>query len=92
MKMWKTGQIYMKSSVFCLACKHKNESEQNQIYLEMEVPPDGSKLSKYVEELINESSMVQYHCQDGCHGHFQAENRIQIKSCPLSDSEKINHD
>ena len=70
------------NSSMCLACKHKNESEQSQIYLEMEVPPDGSKISEYVEELINMSSIVQYHCQDGCQSYFQAENRTQIKSNP----------
>ena len=48
----------------------------------MEVPPDGSNINEYVEELMNESDIVQYHCQDGCQSNFQAENRIQIKSHP----------
>jgi hypothetical protein len=68
------------TSTMCLACKHRNESEQSQIYLEMEVPPNGSELSDYQEEMINESSRVQYHCQDGCQAHFQAETRSLLKS------------
>ena len=68
------------NSTMCLSCKHRNESEQSQIYLEMEVPPDGSELSDYVEEMINESSIVQYHCQDGCQANFQAETQTMLKS------------
>ena len=68
------------NSTMCLSCKHRNESEQSQMYLEMEVPPDGSELSDYLEEMINESSIVQYHCQDGCQANFQAETRSLLKS------------
>ena len=64
----------------CLKCKHKNSSEQNPIYLEMDVPPNGSKLSNFVEECMTESLIVEYHCQDGCNAYFQAENRRQLKS------------
>ena len=69
----------------CLACKHKNESEQSQIYLEMEVPPDGSNMGEYVEEMINDSCIVQYHCQDGCQAQFQAEKRFMLKSVNKSE-------
>ena len=44
------------------------------------MPPDGSELSDYVEEMINESSIVQYHCQDGCQANFQAETQTMLKS------------
>ena len=68
------------NSTVCLSCQHRNESEQSQIYLEMEVPPDGTQLSDYVEEMLNESSIVEYHCRDGCQVHFQAETRSMLKS------------
>ena len=64
----------------CMACNHKNVSEQNQIYFEMEVPPDGSSLAEYVEENINESYIVQYRCEDGCQANFQAEKQTMIKT------------
>ena len=73
------------NSTMCLTCKHKNESEQSQIYLEMEVPPDGSDMGEYVEEMINDSCIVQYHCQDGCQAHFQAEKRLMLKSANKSE-------
>ena len=68
------------NSTTCLACNHENISEQNQIYLEMEVPPDGSNLGEYVEQNLNGSSIVEYNCQDGCKRKFQADKRTLIKS------------
>ena len=64
----------------CTACGYRSESEQNQIYLELEVPPDESALSQYVEEALNEGCMVDYHCEDGCQKKFQAEKRTVLKS------------
>ena len=69
-----------KNTTTCLKCGHENSSEQTQIYLEMDVPPDGSKLSDFVEKNMTESLVVQYHCQDGCNAYYQAETRTQIKS------------
>ena len=53
----------------------------------MDVPPDSSNLSDYVEDMMNGSSIVQYHCEDGCNAHYQAENRTQLKS--VRDSQFI---
>ena len=64
----------------CLKCKHRNSSEQNEIYMEMDVPPDRSRLSSFVEEFLTESLIVEYHCQDGCNAYYQAENKRQLKS------------
>jgi hypothetical protein len=47
-------------STMCLRCQHKNEHGLEQIYLEMEVPPDGSNLSQHVESYFNESNIVDY--------------------------------
>ena len=58
-----------------MSCGYRSESEQNQIYFELEVPPNGSNLSSFVEQTFNEGCMVEYHCQDGCQARFQAEKR-----------------
>ena len=64
----------------CISCGHKSESEQNQIYLEMDISPDGANLSQYVEETFNEGLMVDYNCEDGCQTKYQAEKRTVLKS------------
>jgi hypothetical protein len=64
----------------CAACGYRSESEQNQIYLELEVPPDESFLSQFVEQTLNEGCMVDYRCEDGCQENFQAEKRTVLKS------------
>ena len=46
----------------------------------MDVPPDNSNLSDYVEDMMNVASIVEYHCQDGCNAYYQAETRSQLKS------------
>ena len=64
----------------CMACGHQNNSEQSQIYLEMDVPPEGSNLSEHVEELFHDGTMVDYKCEDGCNTKFQAEKKSVLKS------------
>ena len=41
-----------------MSCGYRSESEQNQIYFELEVPPNGSNLSSFVEQTFNEGCMV----------------------------------
>jgi hypothetical protein len=38
-------------STTCLHCNRKSESEQNQLYVEIDVPPNESNLNEYVEDL-----------------------------------------
>jgi hypothetical protein len=47
------------------ACKHTNTTEQDpRMYLELEVPPDGSQLNHFVEEALSQSYPVEnYHCE-----------------------------
>ena len=45
----------------------------------MDVPADGSNLKDMVEKTINEGSIVQSHCEDGCKAQFQAKIRSIIK-------------
>ena len=73
------------NSTTCKSCNHENKFEQSQIYLEMDVPPDGSSPSNAVEESLNDSCIVEYHCEDGCQIKFQAEKRTFLKSVEETD-------
>jgi hypothetical protein len=68
-------------STTCVNCGKMNESEQNQLYVELDVPPNGSNLNEYVEKHFNGYCEVDYNCQDGCNVKCGAENRSMIKSC-----------
>ena len=59
-----------------------SESQQNQLYVELDVPPSGSNLNEYIEKHFNGHLEVDYNCQDGCKMVYGAENRSVIKSCP----------
>ena len=68
-------------STTCSNCGKISESEQNQLFVEIDVPPNGSKLNEYVEKSLNGYCEVEYQCQDGCKSKSEAENRAMIKSC-----------
>ena len=71
-------------STMCLRCHYKNEIRLRQIYLEMEVPPDGSSLGQYVEEHFDESTIVDFVC-DECGGNSQAEKKLLLNSINEAD-------
>ena len=50
-------------STECLTCQQRITSETTQIYLDMSVPPEGSSLKHYVEDMLNEGSRIVYHCE-----------------------------
>ena len=64
----------------CMKCGHRSESEQSQIYLEIDVPPEGSNLNEHVEQALNDGTRVEYRCKDGCNTKFQADKRTVLKS------------
>ena len=65
-------------STICNRCQNENRIENKEIYLEMEVPPNGSNLGPQVEQYFNDSYFVEYTC-DLC--EFQlAEKRLFLKS------------
>ena len=77
-------QLFCVNFVFtttCLSCGKVSCSEQNQLYLELDVPPNGSNLNEFVEVALNEPYKVEYNCQEGCKVKSEAENRTMIKSC-----------
>ena len=64
----------------CLACGHQNSFEQSQIYLEMDVPSDGTNLCESVEKMFHDGTIVDYNCEDGCKTKFQAKKKSVLKS------------
>ena len=78
--------VNMIYSTTCSNCAKMSESEQNQLYVEIDVPPNGSKLNEYVEKTLNGYCEVEYHCQDGCNVKCEAENRSMIKSSKDTNS------
>ena len=56
----------LKHSTECLQCKITNQYETDQTYFEIPVPPDNSELNEYIEEFLNEESLVGVDCEDGC--------------------------
>ena len=61
----------------CASCGHENSSETTQLYIEMQVPPDGTALKMQVEDYLNEGSCLFYFCSEGC-------NKMSFKGGPQS--------
>ena len=66
-------------TTMCLQCNYENEQTQRQMYLEMEVPPNGSSLGQFVEEQLNGSYHVDYKCEV-CNLNSKAEKRWILNS------------
>ena len=79
--VYQTFCLNMIYSTTCGNCGRRSESEQNQLYVEIDVPPNESKLNEYVEKNLNGYCEVEYNCEDGCNVRCEAENRSMIKSC-----------
>ena len=75
----------MINSTKCISCGKTNESEQNQLYVEIDVPAQDSRLNEFVEESLNGFYKVDYDCNEGCQMKHGAENRSMIKSCKETD-------
>ena len=65
-------------STICSTCGAETKSDTSQIYLEMPVPPDGSDLNMYIEEMLNEGSSVLCNCSDGCNSFSQKMKRTTL--------------
>ena len=72
--------IRIAHSSVCCSCENNVQSENEQLYLELPVPPDGSNLNFYIEEYFNTSDLVGRNCEDICNTYVQAEVRNQLSS------------
>ena len=66
----------MINSTKCISCGKTNESEQNQLYVEIDVPAQDSRLNEFVEESLNGFYKVDYDCKEGCQMKHGAENQL----------------
>ena len=73
--------LNMVNTIKCIGCGRTNQIERNILNLEIDVPPNKSKLNLYVEEMLNGFIRVDYKCEDGCNMRRGAEKRMMIKSC-----------
>ena len=69
------------NSTTCSNCNYRNESKTTQIFVEMSVPPANSNLNNYVEDHLNETTRVSYHCEDGCKEFTSGDHQTAITSC-----------
>ena len=53
-------------------------SENVQIYLELDVPQEGSNLNDYLEEYFNINTLVGQSCADGCKKFTQMEKSLKM--------------
>jgi hypothetical protein len=65
-------------STKCCSCNQVNQSETTQMFIEFQVPPDGSNLNDYIEDYFNTSSRVGRFCENGCQEFSPSEKRSTI--------------
>ena len=73
-------------STVCSSCQCRIQSETNQLYLELSVPPNGSDLKTCIEELLNEGSNVGCYCEEGCNSFSL---KVKRTSLTCSDEAKF---
>ena len=61
----------------CQECGNEIKSTTNQLYIEMDVPPDGANLNEFVETHFNTSELKQRFCET-CQRRIQAENCCKL--------------
>ena len=77
------------SSLFCFSLTHsskcdscgiENTPETTQMYLELDVPPDGSDLKIHVENFLNDEWSNLYLCEENCKKLTQKHKKIMLTS------------
>ena len=64
----------------CLACNHIHNFETEQIYIELDVPQDGSSLDSCVEDYLCTSTLRGYKCESVCQKFSEFERRTTVTS------------
>ena len=64
--VFSTFSFNLKHISECLTCKYRHQFETNQLYVELDVPPNNSILKDYVEDYFNEKSKSVYRCDADC--------------------------
>ena len=61
-----TFALRLTHSSECSTCKHRNEFETTQLYVEIPVPPNNSDLKEYIEDSFSERSNFGGYCDGSC--------------------------
>ena len=69
----------IKYSTVCCGCNHVIQSETDQMYIEIDVPPHNANLSEYLENYFCTSTLSARHCHERCQTLSEAEKRCEIK-------------
>ena len=65
----------------CMNCGHENSTKYPpQIYLEVEVPRDGSDLKEQVENYLNDGIERVFNCEEGCKKLSQKRMRMTVNN------------
>ena len=56
------------------------QSETEQLYIELPVPPNNTRLNHYLEDYFNASDLVGRQCEADCQTFVQAEQRNRLTS------------
>ena len=70
-------------STTCVQCGNRNETYQQSMYVDMDVPPEGSTLSNFVEKRFNDNYLVDYTCE-ACKKKSQAEKHLALNSVDMT--------
>lgn len=73
--VYSTFSFQLTHSTECSSCKHKNQFETTQLYLEMPVPPNDANLKHHVEHFLNEGSKVGSYCDEACKAFSEKDKR-----------------
>ena len=65
------------NSVECCACNHLTTYETIELFIEIPVPPDNSRLNEFVEEVLNISELQGMYCE-ACQSFAQKEKRTKL--------------
>ena len=65
------------NSVECCACNHLTTYETTELFIEIPVPPDNSRLNDFVEEVLNISELHGMYCE-ACQSFAQKEKRSKL--------------
>ena len=71
----------LRHHTICSTCKHEFETETNQLYLEMKIPPDNTTLKSIVEDTLNEDEIVEVYCHDNCKRNVHKMKKTEIVNC-----------
>ena len=63
-----------------LCCNQANQHETLQMYIELDVPPDGCELTNSIDDYLNTSSLVGMVCEDQCKRFVQKEKSSILTS------------